>query len=77
MDPTDDSAQLPAPQFGLAAKLFCVSVWTLSGTLLAFSAACYLGRFDACTVVTLFPPWCWAAIGLLFAWLGVSRPRSL
>ncbi len=77
MDPIDDFAQPTARRPALAAKLFCLGVWIFSGTLLAFSAVCYAGRFDACAVVTLFPPWCWAAIGLLLAWLGVSRPRYL
>ena len=49
--------------------------WLLSAALLGFVAACYWWRFDTCTVVTLFPTWCWTAIGLWLAWLAVSRRR--
>jgi endonuclease/exonuclease/phosphatase (EEP) superfamily protein YafD len=48
-------------------------IWTLSLTLLAFVALAYWRRFDTCTVVTLFPPWCWTAIGLALTWFGLSH----
>jgi vancomycin resistance protein VanJ len=45
----------------------------LSGLLLLFIAICYWGRFDRVAAVTIYPPWCWAGVGLLIALLGYSR----
>ena len=70
MDTTDAlRVELPAERF--AARRPAVSLRSLdrsAGAACCSSAACYWGRFDACTVVTLFPPWCWALIGV------VARP---
>jgi hypothetical protein len=54
-------------RFGLSAA---------SALLLVFVSLCFWQRFDACTVVTLFPTWCWAGVGLVIAILGRSRRRA-
>lgn len=58
-----------------AAAAVRVLCWALSAAFLAFASACYWQRFDACTFVTLFPPWCWAIGGLLLAWGSYTRRR--
>ncbi len=47
--------------------------WTASAWLLVFVSVCFWKRFDACTVVTLFPTWCWAGVGMLLLLVGWSR----
>ena len=44
-----------------------------SAVLLIFLWLCYWGRFDFCTAVTVYPPWCWAVGGLVITGIGFSR----
>jgi endonuclease/exonuclease/phosphatase (EEP) superfamily protein YafD len=52
-----------------------IGCWLASGMLLVIVAACYWRRFDACTFVTLFPPWCWTTGGMLLAWFAYTSHR--
>lgn len=72
VDSANGTAQ-PAKPVPLVLACFRITVWSVSALFVVFVTACYWWRFDACTVVTLFPPWCWAAAGLYLTWLASSR----
>lgn len=38
-----------------------------------FLFASFWYRFDWCTVVTMFPPWCWSGLGIVLAMFAFSR----
>jgi endonuclease/exonuclease/phosphatase family metal-dependent hydrolase len=74
----EPSVEPPQPNWGWWTIL--VTGWRLAATtfsaaLLVFVAVCYWRRPDVCTVVTLFPPWCWVLIGGAVAGLAFSRVR--
>lgn len=77
MDQSNIRVSRDSQGFNLGCPLLRWTAWLLSTALLLFVAACYWGRFDACTVVTLFPPWFWVLPGAFLAWLGSSRDRWL
>jgi vancomycin resistance protein VanJ len=55
----------------------CRAIGTLSTILLALLAVCYAGRFDFCAAVTVYPAWCWTAIGMSLAVVGLVCRRSV
>lgn len=75
MDTNDAPAGSNSGRLAVLATLLRSVAWTASAALLTFVAVCYWRRFDACTVITLFPPWCWVLIGVVIGWLAFSRRR--
>jgi endonuclease/exonuclease/phosphatase (EEP) superfamily protein YafD len=76
---TIDRATAQSPVEGperVLLQLIRAALWAASALLLVFVLLSFWERFDACTVVTLFPTWCWATAGLAIALLGWSRRHA-
>ena len=79
MESGSSMGQIPSTDRPIGSRepiLFVViraTLWIASALLLAFVSLCFWERFDACTVVTLFPTWCWAGAGMMLVLLGYSR----
>jgi vancomycin resistance protein VanJ len=50
-------------------------VWLVSIAILMFVSLAYWRRYDEWAAVTLYPVWCWAALGLFLVFIGSSRWR--
>ena len=71
--PTDPP---PLPREPILLVAIRTGLWIASALLLAFVTFCYWKCYDACTVITLFPTWCWAGVRLVIVLLSCSRRRG-
>ena len=69
------SARPDSTRMATALRFFRHAVWVCSALLLVFLSVCYWRRFDACTAVTVYPPWCWTVVGLTAVGIAYSRPH--
>jgi vancomycin resistance protein VanJ len=70
------SDQLPAERREpLLLAAYGYLVWAVAVALLVFASLAYWRRYDEWAAVTLFPVWCWAALGIVLVILGTSQWR--